>query len=152
MAAVEEMTIEQAVRTLNAHSHRGRSDWRWSVSHGEVGIANHETTPIHPTDAILIATYYWHRLNQETDMSEGSRYAAGGFESRFVVTRTDGKPCRPEARYFVLDISGADPHALAALTGYAASVAGDNPQLAAALLAVRPGSVPPELAQHADAK
>lgn len=57
------MTIEQAVRTLNAHSHRGRSDWWWSVSLGEVVIPNHETMPIHPTDAIIIATYYWHRLN-----------------------------------------------------------------------------------------
>lgn len=31
------------------------------------------------------------------------RYGAGGFEDRFRVTRTDGKPVRPEARYIVLD-------------------------------------------------
>jgi hypothetical protein len=38
------------------------------------------------------------------------RQTQGGFEARFNVTRTDGKPCRPEARYIVLDYSG-DPHA-----------------------------------------
>jgi hypothetical protein len=40
----------------------------------------------------------------------GIRYGTGGFEDRFRVTRTDGKPVRAEARYLVLDYAN-DPHA-----------------------------------------
>lgn len=65
-----------------------------------------------------------------------SRYGSGGVSPRFIVTRADGKPCRPDARYMVLDGSGADPHALLALKVYAASVRAENP----------------EMAQHKDAK
>lgn len=83
-------------------------------------------------------------------MSE-SRFRQGGFGPRFVVSRTDGKPCRPEARYVVLDGSGADPHAVKALTVYADSVRADNPQLADDLVRMLGGEWPPHLAQHADA-
>jgi hypothetical protein len=80
-----------------------------------------------------------------------SRYATGGFESRFLVTRTDGKPCRPDARYIVLDYSGADPHARLALQVYAACVRAENSQMADDLLKALadPAHGP---AQHADAR
>jgi hypothetical protein len=60
------------------------------------------------------------------------RQNTGGFEDRFRITRTDGKPCRPDARYLVLDYAG-DPHADAALRAYADSIEGENPQMAADL-------------------
>lgn len=59
-----------------------------------------------------------------------TRETTGGFEPRFNVTRTDGKPCRAEARYIVLDYAG-DPHAKAALAVYADSIEAENPALAA---------------------
>lgn len=85
-------------------------------------------------------------------MSEASRYGSGGFSPRFVVTRTDGKPCRPEARYMVLDGSGADPHAVKALGVYADSVRGENPELAADIDKMLAGAWPADAAQHADAQ
>lgn len=98
----------------------------------------------------------------EVMAEEKSRYASGGFSPRFVVTRTDGKPCRESARYMVLDGSGADRHAWLALKVYAASVKSENPELAADLekmLGIAPGGGtitggdwPANLAQHADAK
>lgn len=96
-------------------------------------------------------------------MSDKSRYGSGGFSPRFVVTRADGKPCRPGARYMVLDGSGADPHALLALKVYAASVRSENPELAADIermvghsggdngRVVTGGVWPAEMAQHKDA-
>jgi hypothetical protein len=77
-------------------------------------------------------------------MSE-SRYATGGFGPRFVVTRTDGKPCRESARYFVLDISGADPHAVKAARAYAESVYEENRHLAAGRREVTQTQPRPEL-------
>jgi hypothetical protein len=62
----------------------------------------------------------------------GIRYATGGFEDRFRVTRTDGKPVRPEARYLVLDYAN-DPHARAAVAAYADSIETENAQMAADL-------------------
>lgn len=59
-----------------------------------------------------------------------SRFNKGGFEDRFTVTRKDGKPIRADARYLVLDYSGADPHAKLAIEVYAASVRSDNIRLA----------------------
>lgn len=86
-------------------------------------------------------------------MSEStSRYGSGGFSPRFVVTRTDGKPCRSSARYIVLDGSGADPHAVEALKDYARRVRADNPEMADDLERMLAGAWPAELAQHADAK
>lgn len=60
------------------------------------------------------------------------RETNGGFEARFIVVRTDGKACRPEARYLVLDYAG-DTHAKAAVAAYADSIEADNPQMAADL-------------------
>jgi len=79
---------------------------------------------------------------------EKSRYATGGFAPRFNVTRTDGKPIRPEARYVVLDGSGADPHAVLALRVYAASVRAENPAMADDLERMLAGNWPAELSQH----
>lgn len=83
---------------------------------------------------------------------DDSRYKTGGFEPRFTVTRTDGKPCRAGARYMVLDGSGADPHAYRALRTYADSVRGENSKLADDLEKMLAGNWPAKLAQHGDAK
>lgn len=64
-----------------------------------------------------------------------SGYIDGGFEDRFRVTRLDGKPINPKARYLVLDYSGRDPHATFAIRAYADSVRGDNPVMADDLIA-----------------
>lgn len=85
-------------------------------------------------------------------MTEKSRFGSGGFSPRFTVTRTDGKPCRPGARYMVLDGSGADPHAAKALRVYADSVREENPELAADLDRMLAGDWPAEKAQHGDAE
>ena len=76
-----------------------------------------------------------------------SRSATGGFEDRFRVTRTDGSPINPAARYLVLDYSGRDPHAKAAIAAYADSIESENSQLAADLrdCLVNPQAYP---AQH----
>lgn len=75
-----------------------------------------------------------------------TRQTTGGFEARFNVTRTDGKPCRTEARYIVLDYA-SDPHAKKAVSAYADSIQDENPQMAADL---RDAIVRPEVwpAQH----
>jgi hypothetical protein len=84
-------------------------------------------------------------------MADKSRYITGGFELRFMVERADKRPCRSEARYMVLDGSGADPHALKALRVYADSVRQENPVLADQLHDMLDGNWPAELAQHRDA-
>lgn len=64
-------------------------------------------------------------------MPAPSRFSKGGLQPRFVVERTDGQPIGADRRYsLVLDISGADPHAIAAANAYADSVQTANPQLA----------------------
>lgn len=82
-----------------------------------------------------------------------SRFAVGGFTERFSVVRLDGQPTRADARYFVLDYSGADPHAVEALKVYADRVESENPTLASDIRDAlkNPGSGP---AQHpcADSK
>lgn len=83
---------------------------------------------------------------------EKIRYILGDFSPRFVVRRTDGKKCRKDARYMVLDGSGADPHAKLALQVYAASVRAENPNLAAQLDRMLAGEWPACLAQHNDAE
>lgn len=98
----------------------------------------------------------------------------GGFEPRFVVRRADGRPCRPEARYMVLDGGGADSKAYYALRLYALLAAGlppteravglmrlvadavqaavpPDPALAADLARMVEGQWSPALAQHPDA-
>lgn len=65
--------------------------------------------------------------------AKSPRYATGGFTERYSVVRLDGEPTRPEARYIVLDYSGADPHAVKALQVYADSVESENAEFAADL-------------------
>lgn len=74
------------------------------------------------------------------------RQVEGGFEDRFRVIRTDGKPIRADARYLVLDYAG-DQHAKVAVAAYADSIEAENPAMAADL---RKALVTPELfpAQH----
>jgi len=57
-------------------------------------------------------------------------YGERGFVERYLVRRVDGKPTAPEARYFVLNFDGSDPHAIRALQAYADSVKTENPELA----------------------
>ena len=82
----------------------------------------------------------------------GSKYKERGLEGRYLVTRTDGKPCSPRARYFVLDYSGDDPHAQLAVQVYAASVRAENPQLSDDLLRAlaNPAGAPPQHASKAE--
>jgi len=58
-----------------------------------------------------------------------ARQIEGGFGERFSVRRVDGKPCRPEASYIVLDYA-TDPHAKGAILSYADSIEAENPILA----------------------
>lgn len=44
------------------------------------------------------------------------------------MTRKDGQPIRANARYLVLDYSGADPHAIKAIEAYAASTVSNTPE------------------------
>lgn len=59
-----------------------------------------------------------------------TRSNTGGFEDRFRVTRTDGKPISEDRRYIVLAYDGSDPEAIAALRVYADHKASTNPKLA----------------------
>lgn len=59
-----------------------------------------------------------------------TRQSTGGFEDRFRVTRTDGKPIDPARRYIVLDYAGSDPHAIVALRAYAKSIRSENERMA----------------------
>jgi len=58
-----------------------------------------------------------------------SGWNQAGFEDRFRVTRTDGRPINPARRYIVLDYAGSDPHARLALEVYAASIRAANPRM-----------------------
>lgn len=60
-----------------------------------------------------------------------TRSNMGGFEDRFRITRTDGKPISADRRYIVLAYDGSDPAANAALAVYADHIAASNPQMAA---------------------
>jgi hypothetical protein len=75
------------------------------------------------------------------------RQDTGGFEERFRVVRTDGKPIDLARRYIVLDYAGSDPHAIVALRAYADSIEDQNPEMAAD---IRDALVHPEKypAQH----
>lgn len=59
-----------------------------------------------------------------------SRANTGGYEPRFQIERTDGKPIAPDRRYMVLSFDGSDPEAVEALLLYAALKADRNPVLA----------------------
>jgi hypothetical protein len=63
-----------------------------------------------------------------------TRANTGGFEDRFRVTRTDGKPIRADRRYIVLAYDGSDPHAVVALKAYADSIRGENETMATDIL------------------
>ena len=58
-----------------------------------------------------------------------SNYKHGGYEKKYIVTKTNGKSIDPDAEYFVLRLD-KDPHALKALSEYIDSVQYDNPRLA----------------------
>ena len=75
-----------------------------------------------------------------------TRATTGGFEDRFRVTRTDGKPIREGARYIVLDYA-CDPHAKVALKAYSKSIRSENERMAEDILnaIVNPADWP---AQH----
>jgi hypothetical protein len=60
-----------------------------------------------------------------------TRANTGGFEDRFRVTRTDGKPIKADRRYIVLAYDGSDPAAITALNIYAGAIEATNPQMAA---------------------
>lgn len=55
-------------------------------------------------------------------------YKHGGYERKYIISKTNGNPVDPEADYFVLRLD-QDPHALNALVAYAESVAQDNIEL-----------------------
>lgn len=61
---------------------------------------------------------------------ELSRSNQGGYEPRFLVERTDGKPIPSERRYMVLSFDGSDPEAVEALRYYAGLKQRVNPALA----------------------
>lgn len=54
----------------------------------------------------------------------------GGYEPRFTIERTDGKPIDPSRRYMVLSFDGSDPDAVEALRHYASLKRSKNAQLA----------------------
>ena len=64
-----------------------------------------------------------------------SNYKQGGYESKYIITKTSGKPVDPEADYFVLRLD-KDPHALEAIYAYATSVMGSNKQLSTDLMKI----------------
>lgn len=62
--------------------------------------------------------------------SDNSRSNVGGYEPRFIVERTDGKPIPSDRRYMVLSFDGSDLEAVKALLAYATFKEEKNPQLA----------------------
>ena len=59
-----------------------------------------------------------------------SRSTEGGYEPRFNIERTDGKPIPSDRRYMVLAFDGSDPEAVKAILYYATLKAPKNPTLA----------------------
>ncbi|PDT79933.1 hypothetical protein [Sinorhizobium sp. BJ1] len=76
-----------------------------------------------------------------------SRANTGGYEPRFTIERTDGKPIAADRRYMVLSFDGSDPEAVKALEFYADLKTAANPDLAADIRAniADPANAP---AQH----
>ncbi len=64
-----------------------------------------------------------------------SNYKHGGYEKKYIIKKTSGKPIDPKAEYFVLRLD-KDPHALKALETYQWSVINDNAKLAHDLIEV----------------
>lgn len=82
----------------------------------------------------------------EASPPAGGSWRQGGYEARYIVRRADGKPIRGDARYFVLQFNGEDPHATAALYAYAGSIFAENRQLAEDIFKALadPASAPPQ--------
>jgi len=59
-----------------------------------------------------------------------TRSNTGGYEPRFIIERTDGKPINPDRRYMVLSFDGSDYEAVKALLHYAELKEPTNPELA----------------------
>lgn len=64
-----------------------------------------------------------------------SNYKKGGYDKKYIISKTSGKPTDPEADYFVLRLD-KDPHAIEALHSYAISVRIDNEQLSNDLMRI----------------
>jgi hypothetical protein len=62
-----------------------------------------------------------------------SNYKNGGLDIKYNITKKDGRPVDPNAKYFVLRLD-KDPHALEAIHAYINSVMSDNAELATDLL------------------
>lgn len=58
-----------------------------------------------------------------------ANYKKGGYEKKYIISKSNGKPVDPNADYFVLRLD-KDPHAIKALITYANSVQKDNVELA----------------------
>ena len=65
-----------------------------------------------------------------------SRSDTGGYEPRFIVERTDGKPIQADRRYMVMSFDGSDPEAVEAILHYASLKEGKNSRLAADIRAL----------------
>lgn len=59
-----------------------------------------------------------------------SRANNGGYEPRFTIERTDGRPIASDRRYMVLSFDGSDPEAVMAILHYADLKEAANPELA----------------------
>ena len=57
-------------------------------------------------------------------------YRHGGWKDKYIIFKSNGKPCDPNAVYFVLRLD-EDPNARVAALAYADSVEGVNPKFAA---------------------
>ena len=67
-------------------------------------------------------------------MSSVPGYLKGGFNpGKYIITKSNGNPVDPAAKYFVLRYD-KDRHARKAMFAYAESVARENAQLAADLV------------------
>ena len=64
-----------------------------------------------------------------------SNYKQGGYEKKYIIQKTNGKPVDPDADYFVLRLD-KDPYALDALYMYACSLTYVNPQLSEELISI----------------
>lgn len=58
-----------------------------------------------------------------------ANYKKGGYEKKYIISKSNGKQIDPHADYFILRLD-KDPHAIKALVAYADSVQGDNIELA----------------------
>ena len=64
-----------------------------------------------------------------------NNYKHGGYDKKYIIAKSNGKPVDRNADYFVLRLD-KDPHAIIALEAYKESVKDDNPELAEDLIFV----------------